>query len=279
VIYLKTEKDRELARQCINGLTLYAIERMLGFESDQSRSSGPLLNPEKRNASIRSIISDLASFWNLSENVEKDFIKPFDVHLSKAQSSFGAETANFDEQRAVVQGLSHYADELDKASDVRTKLLEIRNILEEIYAYLPWDALKLGVNPARDSIDRSLVSMTATRNILFTRVLLGSEYGPADSDFVSGVVINEPDVKSTELYEDLKYQYSEIEEWPAICTVYRAGYGRETAENASELDLQIMRETGDKFLNMEGITLCSMPFEFKIRESEEIAQTEQSLKL
>lgn len=276
-------KDRELARQCIDGLTLYATERLLGFENHQGAAAGLILNPEKRNARIRDLIGELAKHWALSENIEADFLTLFDERLRAAQCSFGVEMADFEQQRAVVQGLSRYANELadlPKAPDGRTKLLDIRYVLDEIYAYLPWDALRLGVNRARDSIERDLASMTATRNILFTRLLLGSERGPAASDFVSGIVKDAAGVLDTELYDDMQGQYPDIKTWPAICTIYRGGFGYGVAikpENASELDLQIMRETGDDFLYKEGIYYCGGPYEFKVMQLEETEQQEQTM--
>jgi hypothetical protein len=256
--------DQKLARRCIGGLGLYAIERRLGFEINQKLSAGLVPNPAKRNIQVRNMIKSLAAFWGLSENIEAEFLKPFDESLKTAQHCLASETASFGQQKEIIRGLSRYADRLpEAATDARPELLRVRSLLEDIYVYLPWDAEKLRINPVRDHIDRTLASLTALRNILFTRVLLGAERGPAMSGYVSGVVTDEADVLNTSLYDELREQYPEIKEWPAICTIYLGGYGEGKHENATELDLQIMRETGDAFLDLEGIDYCGGTYEFK----------------
>jgi hypothetical protein len=270
--------DQKLARRCIGGLGLYAIERTLGFETNQKVSARLVPNPEKRNIQVRNMIKSVATFWELSENIETDFLKPFDESLKTAQHYFASETASFEQQKAIIRGLSRYAERLpEAATDARPELLRVRSLLEDIYVYLPWDASKLKINTVRDHIDRSLASLTALRNILFTRVLLGAERGPAMSGYVSGVVTDEAGVLNTSLYDELQVQYPDITEWPALCTIYLGGYGEGKHENATELDLQIMRETGDAFLDLEGVDYCKGTYEFKTHAAQLVPEQQKMI--
>lgn len=268
------DTNQRLARNCIDGLTLYAIERTLAFETHQKFAT----NPENRNAQIREMIKNLAGFYKLSENTEADFLEPFDSGLRKAKHSFGAEIASLKQQKAVVNCLALYADRLaEEPTDKRPELLRIQYLLDDIFCYLPWDSEKLKINPERDHLDRMLASLTARRNILFTRVLLGPERGPAMSDFVAGAVEDEASVMGTSLYDDMHWQYPEIKEWPALCTVHRGGYGRGKPEDATETDLQIMRATGDNFLDLEGIEWCSGTYEFTVHAERIEAGPQQTM--
>jgi len=97
--------------------------------------------------------------------------------------------------------------------------------------------------------------MTAQMPIRFTRVLLGGDYGPCESDFVSGAVMDAEAVRETALYKRMTQQNPEIAEWPAICTIY-VGRGLDSAHgtvDATEFDLSIMQEAGDWFLKRPGI--------------------------
>lgn len=268
------DTNQRLARNCIDGLSLYAIERTIAFETHQKFA----LNPEKRNNQIRELIKNLAEFYKLSENIEADFLKHLDEGLREAKRSFGAEIASLKQQKAVVNGLARYADRLAvEPTDKRAELLRIQYLLDDICCYLPWDFEKLKINPERDHLDRMLASLTARRNILFTRVLLGPERGPAMSDFVAGAVEDEAGVMGTSLYDDMHWQYPEIKEWPALCTVYCGGYCRGKPENATEMDLQIMRATGDKFLDLQGIEWCSGTYEFTVHAERIEARPQQTM--
>ena len=266
--------NQRLARNCIDGLTLYAIERTLAFETHQKFAR----NPKKRNTQIREMIKNLAEFYKLSENIKADFLEPFDERLREAKRSFGAEIASLEQQKAVVNGLALYAERLaEEPTDKRPELLRVQYLLDDISCYLPWDSEKLSINPERDHLDRMLASLTALRNILFTRVLLGPERGPAMSDFVAGAVEDEAGVLGTCLYDDMHGQYPEIKKWPALCTVYRGGYCRGKPEIATEMDLQIMRATGDKFLDLEGIEWCSGTYEFTVHAKRIEAGPQQTM--
>ncbi len=97
--------------------------------------------------------------------------------------------------------------------------------------------------------------MTARMPIRFTRILLGGERGPCESDFVSGAVTDADAVKATALYERMCSQYPEVAEWPAICTVC-VGRGLDSAlgtTDTSDFDLDIIRNTGDRFLKLPGV--------------------------
>ncbi|MVB11391.1 hypothetical protein CAFE_21060 [Caprobacter fermentans] len=173
-------QDQETALECIRGLTYYAMER----QADNLTHLNPTefhIHLENRNAKIRNMIIHLSRFWGLSTNLETEILKPFDDNICSAHCPAKIEIAGADHQKAVVSGLSRYADEL----------MQVRKLLENIVAFLPWNVFYQKAEPLRDQIDFSLASATARQNILFTHILLGAETGPAGSDFLSGAMEDE----------------------------------------------------------------------------------------
>lgn len=271
-------QDQETALECIRGLTYYAMER----QADNLTHLNPTefqIHLENRNAKIRNMIIHLSRFWGLSANLETEILKPFDDNICSAHCPAKIEIAGADQQKAVVSGLSRYADELIRTVDARSELMRVRNLLEDIAAYLPWNVFYQKAEPLRDQIDFPLASATARQNILFTHILLGAETGPAGSDFLSGAMEDEEGIRGTELFENLKTQHPEIRNWHTICTLYRCGNGLELPRNASSLDLQIMREKGENFLDLKGVTCCRMPIEFDMYLDEFSSYDSHSQKL
>ncbi len=261
------KKDSKQVSQLIDGLTLYAIERQIGFETHQSGRLS--LNPEWRNSRTRELIHGIAGLYDLSGEAES-MVRSFDDRLHQAQCCFASELATKAQQFATVQGLLQYARDLaQQPHDTREQLLLVRDHFEDMVPYLSWDASGNGLYPARDWLDRTLAQMTAQQDILFTHVILGSESGPALSDFIGGAVTDSAGIADTYLYADMSDQYPEIEIWPALCTVYRGGYGQGNVQNATELDLGIMRQYGDSFLDLEGLIVCCYPTELTVTKDQQ----------
>lgn len=68
------------------------------------------------------------------------------------------------------------------------------------------------------------------------------------------------------LYDEASRQYPEISEWPALCMIY-AGGNQENALgtiDATEFDLRIMNQAGDRFLNRPGIRWLGGPYELTV---------------
>jgi len=256
-----TDSKKDVS-QLIDGLALYAVERQTGFETHQS--GGLPLNPEWRNSRTRELIRGIMDLYDLAGDTES-MINLFNDRLRQAQSCFAIEPSTKRQQYETVQGLFQYAKDLaQQPNDTRERLLLVRDHFEDMAACLSWDASGSGLYPARDWLDRALAQITAQQNILFTHVILGPETGPAMSDFIGGAVTDSAGIANTCLYDDLSGQYPEIERWPALCTVYRGGYGRGTVHDATELDLSIMRQYGDSFLDLEGLIVCQYPIELSV---------------
>jgi len=124
-----------------------------------------------------------------------------------------------------------------------------------MFIHLSWGFKENGLFRAREQVESTLLRMTARMPIRFTRVLLGGDIDPCESDFVSGAVMSAEAVRDTELYERMSQQYPGVAEWPSICTVC-AGRGLNSAcgtVDASDFDLDIIREAGDRFMEQPDI--------------------------
>lgn len=263
---MKASKDKLDVLFCVNGLIHYAVERQAGFENHQVGNIG--IDPQQRNDRTRELIKGMAGQYGYAASCGY-FLSSFDERLVAARGSFGIEILPQPQQRVTVQSLLHYARDLaNQPSDSREQMLLVSDHLEDMVTCLSWDAKRNGLYPARDWLDRELPKITAQQNILFTRILLGSERGPAMSDFVGGAVTCADAVADTYLYADLSGQYPDIEVWPAVCTVYRGGYEMRKPKDATELDLGIMRRYGNSFVELEGVSVCCYPTEFTVQRDQ-----------
>lgn len=236
-------------------LTAYAVERQVGFERHQGLQ---LRQPEERNRWIRGILRGMADVCGADQDAP---IRQFDQRLEDAHGCFAVETLGLPEQRHTIQSLRRYADQLDLMNgDQRERMIEVKNLLEDITVYLSWDVSRTGVYDAREQVESQLLRMTARRPIRFTRVLVGGDLDPGGTEFVSGLADSADDVRGTEMFQKTAQEYPERREWPAICTVYLGG-GREFAVgtiDADELDMAVIREAGDRFLKRPEVRpVCS----------------------
>ena len=235
-------------------LTTYAAQRLVGFE--RQIPGNAFHHPETRNEWIRDILCGMAE---VNGEDSGPLLQAFDRRLDDAHGCFAVEMLDPAGQKHVVQALRQHAAALERPGDDRRgQLVRVRYLLEDMSAYLPWDPNAIGIYPARDQVESRLRRLTAQRPICFTRVLLGGERGPCDEDFVSGSVTDADGVRGTELFRRLTLEYPEVENWPALCTVYHGGGHAvlAAAMPADDLDLKIMREEGVRFLDRPEICLA-----------------------
>ena len=243
-------------------LTAYAAQRLAGFENYQP--GGIARQPAARHDWIRGILRGMADC--AQENGE-ELVVGFDRTIEVARSCAAVEMLSLRDQRQLVKSLCDYARKLERQKDDhRPQMLEVKNLLEDMTAYLPWDVTGSGVYQARDFVENALIRMTARQQFCFTHILMGMETGPCESDFVSGCVIDTDELRKTEIWERLCAEYPDITEWPVTCVVYRCGYASMelSVRSASELDLAVMRAKGDRFLDEPGVQWSGTMRELKI---------------
>lgn len=231
-------------------LAAYAVERQVGFERHQGLQ---LRQPEERNRWIRGILRGMADVCGADQDAP---IRQFDQRLEDAHGCFAVETLGLPEQRHTIQSLRRYADQLDLMNgDQRERMMEVKNLLEDITVYLSWDVSRTGVYDAREQVESRLLRMTARRPIRFTRVLVGGDLDPGGAEFVSGLVWDTEGVRNTQMFQYLTKTYPCRKDWPAICRVCLCG-GRDIALDiidADGLDMSVIREAGDRFLKRPGV--------------------------
>ena len=138
-------------------------------------------------------------------------------------------------------------------NDRRRQIAVVGDLLGDMFTHLSWDYSATGLSRVREQVESSLLRMTAQMPIRFTRILLGGERGPCESDFVSGAVVETEGVQATELYGKMSLRHPEITEWPALCTIY-GGRSLDSAlgtVDATGFDLSVIREAGEAYSSAE----------------------------
>lgn len=231
-------------------LTAYAVERQIGFERHQGSR---FRQPEERNQWIRSILGGMAELFGTAPDT---LLNSFDQRLTEARGCFAVEPLGLTGQIQTIQNLRWYTDQLESLDgDQRGRVLEVKNLLEDMTACLGWDVSRTGIYPAREQVETQLQRLTAQRSIRFTRVLLGGDFDPGGAEFVPGLVWDTEGVRNTQMFQYLTKTYPSRKDWPAICTVYLCG-GRNSATgviDADRLDMSVIREAGDRFLKRPGV--------------------------
>lgn len=155
--------------------------------------------------------------------------------------------------------------------------MQVRNLLEDMTAYLSWDPEAIGLYPARDQVTGQLLHLTAQCPIRFTRVLLGGDLDPGGVEFIPSLVDDAEGVRSTREFQRLTAEYPKRSEWPALCTVCLGG-GQQAAFasiDADELDMKIIRETGDRFLKQSGVSpVCTRQLQVPVYEQIHVLKVE-----
>lgn len=227
-------------------LTTYAAERQAGFEQHRPGNSFHL--PETRNEWVRDILRGMAEVNGVDGG---ELTARFNQQLEEAHGCFGVEMLPPAGRKHAVQALRQYASALDHLDgDQRGRLMRVRDLLEDMADYLPWDPRAIGIYPARDQVTEQLLRLTAQRPIRFTRILLGGELDPGGIEFLPGMVNDEGAVRRTQEFQRLIVEYPKREEWPALCVVCMGGGRREDAGtiDADGLDMAVIRQAGETFM-------------------------------
>lgn len=229
-------------------LTMYAAVRLVGFE--QHRMGDGFHQPEVRNEWIKNILQGMAEVCGEDA---APLLEAFDRRLEDASGSAGVELLSPTDQRHTVQSLRQYVSTLERTEgDQRSRLYNVKKLLEDMSAYLPWKMSETGIYPARDEVERVLLQAVARRPIRFTRVLIGGETDPGGIEFLPGVVTDADadEVRRTREFQRVAVEYPERDEWPTMRIVCVGGRQQPTANaiDADDLDMAVIRENGESFM-------------------------------
>ena len=230
-------------------LTMYAAVRLVGFE--QHRMGDGFHQPEVRNEWVRDILQGMAEVCGEDA---APLLKAFDQRLEDACGSAGVELLSQTDQRHVVQSLRQYVSTLERTEgDQRSRFYNVKKLLEDMSAYLPWNVRDTGIYPARDEVGQALLLAVARRPIRFTRLLIGGETDPGGIEFLPGVITDADadEVRRTREFQRVVVEYPEREEWPTMRIVCVGGRQQPTANaiDADDLDMAVIRENGERFMS------------------------------
>ena len=268
--------DRKIdLRRAVDELTVYAAQRLADFEQQQPGSA--FRQPEIRNEWIWNILRGMAEVNGLDGG---ELTARFDQQLETVSGCGCVELLPTTDQKHVVQSLREYVSALEQLDgDQRARLFSVRDFLEDVCAYLPWDVNATNVYPARDDVERALRCAVAQRPIRFTRVLLGGDLDPGGIEFMSGLVDDTEGVRNTQEFQRLMAEYPGRDEWPALCTVYLGG-GQQMAigtVDVDELDMKVIREAADQFLRQPDITpVCTRQLHVPVYKQIRVLKVEPS---
>ena len=254
------QKVKKEIETVLEGLTTYAIERQNGCERHQPDGAPPW--SVMRRFWTDAITQSMARLAGLEP--DPGWMAQYDQRLWRARGYAMTEPAPLQMQKDTIRTLRKLVFSLEQAGDDRRRQTAvIRDLLDDMSLHLSWDWRRNGVDAAREDAEQSLLRMTARLPIRFTRILLGGERGPGETGIVGGTVIEPEEVRETELFRSLSGQHPEVAVWPAICTTY-AGAGGIGLKDADEYDLGIIREAGDRFLDLPEVKWSGCTRELKI---------------
>ena len=249
-------KDKTIVAE---GLAAYTIERRFGWE--RHRPDGAPSLDAVRTMWARVVLGEMDDL----DGEQSPLLDLYNQRLKEAESIFAAEPTPLKLQSDTIQGLSEYVSTLSRtAGDNRHQIFAVRELLDDIGSHLPWTGSADLQGKAIDQANRELRHLTARQPIRFTRLLLGGERGPADSTFLPGLVTQADEILATDFFEDMRWQHSDYEKWPALCTVYAGGGRGHYLYDADKFDVGIMNEAGDDFLKEPGVVWLSGPYEMEI---------------
>ena len=240
------QKVKKEIETVLEGLTTYAIERQNGCERHQPDGAPPW--SVMRRFWTDAITQSMARLAGLEP--DPGWMAQYDQRLWRARGYAMTEPAPLQMQKDTIRTLRKLVFSLEQAGDDRRRQTAvIRDLLDDMSLHLSWDWRRNEVDAAREDAEQSLLRTTARLPIRFTRILLGGERGSGEAGIVGGTVIEPEEVRETELFRTLTGQHPEVTVWPAICTTY-AGAGGLGLKDADEYDLGIIREAGDRFLDL-----------------------------
>lgn len=233
----------------LEGITAYGIERQNGNEE---RHLPPGHKPwqEARAEWMEHILHCAARYEGYDIRA---VVSQFELRLYLAKEHAATELSSSEIQRNTIQALRGYASALEHAEgDHRLQLLDVRELLTDMSLDHLWGGRDEGLRRTRDEVDAALVHVTARQPVRFTRILLGPETGPCESGYAPGKVTTPQEVRASEFYQRFCEQHPERKSWPALCVTYAGCDGR-FLRDANDLDLNIIREAGDRFVEQPGV--------------------------
>ena len=230
-------------------LTMYAAVRLVGFE--QHRMGDGFHQPEVRNEWVRDILRGMAE---LCGEDAAPLLQALDRRLEDASGSAGVEFPSLNDQKHAVQSLRQYVSALEwTEGDQRSRLYNVKKLLEDMSAYLPWNVRDTGIYPARDEVGQALLLAVARRPIRFTRVLIGGETDPGGIEYLPGVV-NDADadeVRHTAEFQRVAVEHPKLDKLTVMRIVCVGGRQQPAAGaiDADGLDMAVIRENGERFMS------------------------------
>ena len=230
-------------------LTMYAAVRLVGFE--QHRMGDGFHQPEVRNEWVRDILRGMAE---LCGEDAAPLLQALDRRLEDASGSAGVEFPSLNDQKHTVQSLRQYVSALEwTEGDQRSRLYNVKKLLEDMSAYLPWNVRDTGIYPARDEVGQALLLAVARRPIRFTRVLIGGETDPGGIEYLPGVV-NDADadeVRHTAEFQRVAVEHPKLDKLTVMRIVCVGGRQQPAAGaiDADGLDIAVIRENGERFMS------------------------------
>lgn len=230
-------------------LTMYAAVRLVGFE--QQRLGEAFSHPETRHEWVRDILQGMAEVCGEDA---APFLQAFDRRLEDASGSAGVELLSLNDQKHTVQSLRQYVSALERTEgDQRSRLYNVKKLLEDMSAYLPWNVRDTGIYPARDEVGQALLLAVARRPIRFTRVLIGGETDPGGIEYLPGVVTDADadEVRHTAEFQRVAVEHPKLDELTVMRIVCVGGRQQPAAGaiDADGLDMAVIRENGERFMS------------------------------
>lgn len=230
-------------------LTMYAAVRLVGFE--QHRMGDGFHQPEVRNEWVRDILRGMAE---LCGEDAAPLLQALDRRLEDASGSAGVELLSLNDQKHTVQSLRQYVSVLERTEgDQRSRLYNVKKLLEDMSAYLPWNVRDTGIYPARDEVGQALLLAVARRPIRFTRVLIGGETDPGGIEYLPGVVTDADadEVQHTAEFQRVAVEHPKLDELTVMRIVCVGGRQQPAAGaiDADGLDIAVIRENGERFMS------------------------------
>lgn len=171
------------------------------------------------------------------------------------------------EQRNVVQYSMRLADWVSTRHEPMEVLFAIQECLDDIASYLPWDVRTSGLYHARDIVDAICCKCLARQPIKFTRIIMGGDKGPCDSEIIADNIKAPVDLARTALFGAMCAGNPEEANWCAIYTTFAGNYGRGALRIPTPQELSFLNYLDTKLLSIEGVVPLSCGHQIEIPSS------------
>lgn len=247
-------------QQTAKGLISHAFEQQNGWE--RPLQEGHLPWPEQRRFWVDAVLQGMARLKG--QESDPSLMKQYDDAM---KHGFPPSTVRL--RRATIRNLLNFVSAMEETGDDHRRQVDmIGDLLGDILLNFPWSNPRYIIFDAISDVRRTLLRMTASLPIRFTRIVLGGENGPPwEESYVSGAVTDAAAVKQTSVYKKAVKLHPEIKSWPVLCVVY-TGAGLSSAAwavDASDYDLEIMSRTWTKILDEPNVNPISGGYQMVIQ--------------